>query len=147
MAELSSRREVGFAAFVTLLSAALFGGALLYPPQSSQFPRFLMALQLLFSIALLVRAWRRRGAGARGTAGPVSLGVPLQVFVATAAYVIAIEQLGYFVASALFLFGAMYWFGRHRLIVMIGVTAGFLAVMYALFILFIGVRLPEGLLF
>lgn len=143
MAEISRSRDVGFAAFMTLLSGALLGGAMLYPPQSSQFPRALMALQLLFSIVLLVRAWRREGGGAPRTA---PLGVPLQVFVATAAYVIAIEQLGYFVASTLFLCGTMYWFGRHRLAVMLGVTAGFLAVIYALFILFIGVRLPAGLL-
>lgn len=38
-------------------------------------------------------------------------------------------------------------FGRHRLFVMLGTSMIFLVVVYALFVRFLGLHLPEGMLF
>jgi hypothetical protein len=114
-----------------------------------------MMLQTAFCIVLVWKAVKLPKAGGAKGADTVAgrkksamgeLKVPLQIFVASSAYLIGISTLGYFVASSIFLAGTMYWFGTRKPIVIIGVTAGFLLTIYALFVLFIGVRLPQSLL-
>ena len=146
MAKTSRTRECGFAAAMVLLSAAFLIRAFMYPAASSQFPRFLMLLQLIFSVILFVLSLRVPRAAGTGSFRLAALYPPIKVFVASAVYVLAIGYLGYFTATALFLCGSMYWFGKHGPLVLIGVSGGFILTVYALFILFIGVRLPEGLL-
>jgi len=55
--------------------------------------------------------------------------------------------IGYFVSSIIFLVGTMSVFGKQSLFTKTIATAGFLLVVYALFVSFLGLRLPEGLLF
>jgi hypothetical protein len=154
MAKISRKKEIGFAAGMTFISAVFLVQSYLYPAESSQFPRFLMILQTAFSAVLLVRAIKQpkviggRKAETEGSRKSLisELKVPLEIFLASSAYLFAIDALGYFVASSIFLAGTMYLFGARKPIVIIGATAGFLLMVYALFVLFIGVRLPQGLL-
>ncbi len=154
MAKISRKKEIGFAAAMTVISAAFLVQSFLYPAESSQFPRFLMMLQTVFCLVLLAKALRqpkkenetKNVQGGKGKSLIAELKVPLQIFVASSGYLLAIDALGYFVASSIFLSGTMFWFGARKPIVIIGATAGFLLTVYALFVLFIGVRLPQGLL-
>ena len=136
---------------MVLLSAALLVRAFMYSADSSQFPRFLMVLQLIFAVMLFMGVLRLPLDAAKSGGGMAAqlaaMRVPFQVFVAVSAYVLGIEYLGYFVATALFQSGSMYWFGRHRVSVLFGASAGFILTVYALFVMFIGARLPQGLLF
>jgi asparagine N-glycosylation enzyme membrane subunit Stt3 len=151
----SRRKEVIFAAGILALSLGLAIRSFLYAADSSQFPRFLMVLQTVFSAVLLVRqlvvAKAEAAVGGAPTAAKKKFldvfGAPLAVFAATGAYLACIQFLGYFVSTALFLAGGMYLFGRHKPLVLVGVSAVFMLVIYGLFVLFIGVRLPGGLLF
>ncbi len=155
---ISRKKELWFAAVMTLFSAALLARAFSYPPESSQFPRFLLAIQLVFCLVLLGRAAVKQKTDANHGSDKVTepassvtktfaaMKVPLQIFAASSAYILAIEALGYFVATAAFLSGTMYLFGKHKPLVLLGVSLGFLLIVYALFVLFIGVRLPQGLL-
>ena len=159
MASASRVKEVSFAGVITLLSAALLHRSYFYPAESSQFPRFMMLLQSIFSVVLLAGALRlpkpaaSAGAshGRTGASGVAAawrgLKTPLQVFVGASAYVMAIGVLGYFASTALYLGLSMFLFGRHKPLVIAGVALGFIAVIYGLFVMFIGVRLPQGLLF
>lgn len=149
-AQVSVRKDRWFASFMVAVSALLLVQAYGYPAESSQFPRFLLVLQMGFSIILLVQAWRVGPAPPPQDAPSdswASLYAPFKVFVAASMYVLAIEYLGYFAATALFLCAAMFWFGARRPVVVISVAAGFLLIVYALFVSFMGVRLPEGVLF
>lgn len=154
MASASRVKEVSFAGFMSLLSLALFARGLMYPAESSQFPRFMMILQSAFSLVLLYTALRlpgspsASGAAGAGKAAAVwkELKAPLQVFLSASLYIFGIGFLGYFTATILFLAISMFVFGRHKAVVIIGASLGFIAVIYALFVLFIGVRLPQGFL-
>ncbi|HCL87571.1 tripartite tricarboxylate transporter TctB family protein [Pulveribacter sp.] len=145
----SQKRDRALAVILVLLSAALLAQSFQYPAESSQFPRFLMGVQLLFSLVFLVQHWRLPlEAAPQGQPGVLASLVPaLKVFLVTSLYILAIDYLGYFVATAAFLLGSMALFGNRRLPVMALVTACFLALTYALFVAFMGVRLPQGLLF
>lgn len=152
MTRVSAVKERWFAGFMVVLSAALLVQSFRYPAESAQFPRFLMMLQVLFSLILLVQAFRGAATETRSGAGDpadtlATLYAPFKVFVATSLYVVVIGYLGYFVATALFLCLAMLWFGSRRPVVVVAVAGGFLLIVYALFVAFMGVRLPEGILF
>lgn len=145
----SHRRDRAFAVIMVLLSAAFLAQSFRYPPESSQFPRFLMGVQLLFSLVFLVQQLRLPLQPLQPSRESVmaSLVPAIKVFLATSLYILAIDALGYFVSTAAFLLGAMALFGNRRLLVMAIVTGCFLALIYALFVWFMGVRLPQGLLF
>lgn len=149
MAHLSQRKDRAFAVIMVLVSAAFLAQALSYPAESSQFPRFLMGVQLLFSLIFLFQQFRHPVGPKTVQSGEViaSLVPAFKVFLVTSLYVLAIDYIGYFAATAAFLLGAMALFGNRRLVVMGVVTVCFLALIYALFVLFMGVRLPQGLLF
>ena len=108
-----------------------------------------MGVQLLFSLIFLFQQFRLplEAKTVPGRDVFASLLPAFKVFLTTSLYVLAIDSIGYFLATAAFLMGAMALFGNRRLAVMASVTACFLAVIYALFVLFMGVRLPQGLLF
>jgi hypothetical protein len=149
MTHYSQRKDRSFAVIMVLLSAAFLAQSFRYPADSSQFPRFLMGVQLLFSLIFLFQQFRLplEAKTVPGRDVLASLWPAFKVFLITSLYVLAIDYVGYFSATAGFLMGAMALFGNRRLVVMASVTACFLAVIYALFVLFMGVRLPQGLLF
>ena len=149
MTHYSQRKDRSFAVIMVLVSAAFLAQSLSYPAESSQFPRFLMGIQLLFSLIFLFQQFRLP-LEAKTVANKdviASLVPAFKVFLITSMYVLAIDYVGYFVATTVFLMGAMALFGNRRLLVMAVVTGCFLALIYALFVLFMGVRLPQGLLF
>lgn len=150
----SIRKDRWFAGFMVVVSALLLAQAYRYPAESAQFPRFLMILQLIFSVLLLAQAFRPPPAARADALTPKesgdtlsSLYAPVKVFVAASLYIVAIDYLGYYLATAIFLCAAMFWFGSRRPLMVVSVTAGFLLIVYALFASFMGVRLPEGALF
>lgn len=118
-----------------------------YPAESSHFPRFLCLLMTLFSVLLLARSAKRAADGEKGEGFSKGAKIPAMVFSATAAYVFAVNYVGYFVSTVVFMFLAMFLFGERRILPMAGATAVFLGVVYALFVSFLGLRLPEGILF
>lgn len=149
MTHYSQRKDRSFAVIMVLVSAAFLAQSLSYPAESSQFPRFLMGIQLLFSLIFLFQQFRLplEAKTVPNKEVIASLVPAFKVFLITSMYVLAIDYVGYFVATAAFLMGAMALFGNRRLLVMGVVTGCFLALIYALFVLFMGVRLPQGLLF
>lgn len=149
MTRYSQRKDRSFAVIMVLLSAAFLVQSFSYPAESSQFPRFLMGVQLLFSLIFLFQKFRLPLESKTVPSKEViaSLVPAFKVFLVTSLYVLAIDYVGYFAATTAFLMGAMSLFGNRRLLVMALVTGCFLALIYALFVLFMGVRLPQGLLF
>lgn len=149
MTNYSHRKDRSFAVIMVLLSAAFLAQSLSYPAESSQFPRFLMAVQLLFSLIFLFQQFRLPLASKSVPNNEViaSLAPAFKVFLITSLYILAIDSIGYFSATAAFLLGAMSLFGNRRVVVMALVSGCFLVLIYALFVLFMGVRLPQGFLF
>lgn len=149
-----TNKELFFAVSITVISSLLLMTSFSYPSESSEFPRFLCALMLLFSVLILIKALRSKRAAEENANSEEHSGsmicklkVPAIVFSLTIAYIAGIMYIGYFVSSIIFLIGTMSVFGKQGLIAKTIATAGFLLVVYALFVSFLGLRLPEGLLF
>lgn len=142
-------KERIFSIGISVISILLTIQAFRYPAESSQFPRFLCLLMVLFSVMILVRnIMGKTTAKAECHASfKEVMKVPFIVFASTAMYIFAIQYVGYFVSTVIYMFLMMSMFGQKRILPMgIAVTV-FLGVIYALFVSFLGLRLPEGFLF
>ncbi len=145
------RKELGFAVGVTALSAWFAVQSFSYPESSSQFPRSISAAMLVLSVVLLLRILAKRPASTKkadvdSAASRPSM-TPLAVFVSIALYIVALQYLGYIVATVLYMLGSMAYFGQKRFAVSLLVTVLFVAFIYLMFVRFFGLRLPEGVLF
>ena len=157
MAICKDKKELTFSVAITGISGLLMLQAFNYPPESSGFPRFLTILMMFFSLILLMRSIKVCRAsqssrtcdtsGAGESFQTKKLTVPLVIFTATALYAVAIQYIGYFVSTTLFFLSTMTYFGKHRLWVSLFSSIAFMVVIYALFIKFLGLRMPDGLLF
>ncbi|MDO4988610.1 MAG: tripartite tricarboxylate transporter TctB family protein [Synergistes sp.] len=139
-----------FAVAVTLISALLTAQAFSYPYESSQFPRFLCILMLLFSAIMLIKNLKSNTSQTTELSAAsfaAATKIPVAVFGSVTIYVVGIAYIGYFVSTALFMALTMIGFGERKVLHIAAAIAVFLAVVYALFVSFLGLRLPEGLLF
>lgn len=148
MTTLSKPKELIFAMSMTAVSIAFLFGTYIYPEESVTFPRFLVVLSIFFSALLLVQAIRTPASRQASSQRPLTrIALPIKVFVSVSIYVAAIDIVGFYISSALFLLGSMLMYGNDRWATRLAVMAGFLLVVYVLFGWLIGVRLPSGLLF
>lgn len=146
---LSMNKERIFSIGISVLSVLLMIQAFRYPVESSQFPRFLCILMVVFSLMILIRTLKGKCVGCNSnTAGfSETAKFPVIVFSSALAYVLGISYIGYFVSTVAYMFSMMFIFGEKRIFPMLIAIAVFLGVVYALFVSFLGLRLPEGLLF
>ncbi|MDR1708641.1 MAG: tripartite tricarboxylate transporter TctB family protein [Candidatus Accumulibacter sp.] len=151
MTSYEKKREVIFAVTMTAISALLLARSCMYAPESSGFPRFLTGLMLLFSLILLTKSWRTRSAPINADAVHRTFrqifGLPAFVIGGAILYAIGIKYVGYFASTMLFFLGAMVFYGKNKLWKALVASVSFMAVMYGLFVRFLGMRLPDGLLY
>ncbi|WP_455594353.1 tripartite tricarboxylate transporter TctB family protein [Cloacibacillus porcorum] len=150
MSGLIINKELFFSIAISVISVLLTLQSFNYPPESSQFPRFLCILMLLFSFLILIRTLKNKeGEKTMSTgSGFISAAkLPVTVFASTAAYLFCIGYVGYFVSTVIYMSASMFFFGERRPLPIAAAVLVFLAVIYALFVSFLGLRLPEGILF
>ncbi len=150
----ASTKDLQFYAFASVLSLVMTIQSFRYNLESSQFPRFLSLCMLALSLPCLVKHIGARLKQNSESAAPAEkmkswrdYKVVAFVFAASAAYIAGIAYVGYFVSTLVFLAGMMRCFGKHKWWIVLGPSIGFLGVVYALFVYFLELRLPEGLLF
>ena len=144
-------REVYFAALLTVISFMLAVQSFNYPPDSSDFPRFLTVLMTVFAAALTCKSYLKLKEEQTDNVSFKELfekqKMSALVFLGTIIYVVGIKYIGYFSSSIIFLIGSMAFFSKKRnWKVMVLSTIGFLLVVYALFVWFLNLRMPQGLL-
>jgi putative tricarboxylic transport membrane protein len=111
-------------------------------PQSGFFPFWLAVLLVGAAVAIGVQSWRRSGAVAFVTAErfrPV-----LAVLAPAVAMVIAMEGLGLYVASALYLAFYTRWMGRHGWPTVVALGVGVPLVTFVIFERWFYVQMPKG---
>ena len=142
-------KELFFAVSISMITLLLLVTSFPYPRESSDFPRFLCGPMVVFSLSILVKTLRLPAGTKEIDTGNIwgRLKVPAIVFSVTIAYIVGIMYIGYFVSSVIFFIGSMSVFGREKLMPKAIATAGFLIGVYALVVSFLGIRLPQGLLF
>lgn len=109
------------------------------------FPLLASALLILFSAALLVRGWQRRGPRAAGIKLP-----PARVFAVAgllAGAGVAVTTLGFAPTAFALIVGLSYAFGARSHATVLGLALTVPATIQVLFTSFLDVLLPRGVLF
>lgn len=152
MTHYEKKRDFIFSFIATALSIILLMQAYTYSPESSGFPKFLLGFMLICSVYLLIKSIRVKVRDSSVVSTEVgellaSLRVALCVIGGTIAYALAIQYIGYFVSTSLFFLIIMIGYGKNAVWLSVASSGGFMLTMYVLFVWFLGMRLPEGLLF
>ena len=128
-----------------VIAAIYFVESLGYPEQEDVGPAAVPHLWILFTsvfcVYLIVRSARGRG---KPDPVPGRIGFVAAFAVALMAYLAAIETIGYFVSTFVFLIGSMYAMTYRNFVVMGCVAVGWLVFSYFVFVKLLYIPLPIG---
>lgn len=113
------------------------------PGEARLFPRLVLGVMAVLSAAMLVRSFARRAETGPFVQTPAALAITLVLAVI---YIGAVEVIGYFAATALFVPGLALALGLRRTLLVALTTVGFVAAVYLVFVVLFGRPLPVGLL-
>lgn len=71
----------------------------------------------------------------------------LTFFALCCGYIIAITKVGFFTSSFIFMLISMFLLGNRRYVSMVAISAGFVLLTYLMFVYFLHIKLPVGVLF
>ncbi len=120
-------------------------------PGPGVFPLALSILLLISGAAWFILGKRRmeekgEGGKAGGDAITKKMAIPLKIIVLTALIILALNRVGYLVASSLYIFVLLFWVSRYRVIVSIGLAVGIGVGSWYFFERILSVQLPRGIL-
>lgn len=157
-----------FAGLIDVVAVVFFIQTLQMPKAAYQMPRLLiMALAILSTLMIVEQVWKlRKGETGRGKQNELeavmaeagqdveltpeedrSRKIRRAFFVGMLiAYIVTIKPLGYFIATPLYLFATLGYFKSTKWYVALTVAVGFTLFVYLLFVLFLHLPVPMGLL-
>ena len=118
-------------------------------PQSAGFPRIMAAMLLIFSITAVYQSIKRNGSSSDDT-GAIDFKtykVPVLCCIGFIVYGICIIYIGYFVSTFVFMMSMMYLLKCRKWISMSLTTVCLEAIVYYVFVNWLSVRFPNGILF
>jgi putative tricarboxylic transport membrane protein len=140
-----------FAALIDALAIVFYMDTLHMPRAAYQMPRIFIVLILLLSVLMIVerivvlrkRPSDEKGDGASAKLSPVRIaGFILLIF----GYIVTISPLGYFLATPGFLVATFLFLRSTKMRWIAAIAVGFTVFVYLLFVLFLHMPVPMGLL-
>ncbi len=146
----TKKTDIGVVAFMYLFCGFFYWQSFALSDESKTYPRFtimlLFALTTLYLVNMIINARRN---GVESGAGEVFAGFkPVQMLVCvglTLLYLLMMRYLGFFSATVIFMTAALIYLKVPVLHAVIAVVSINLLI-YVAFVLFLGVRMPAGLL-
>ncbi|MDZ4164491.1 MAG: tripartite tricarboxylate transporter TctB family protein [Smithellaceae bacterium] len=134
----------------TILAAVFYYYTLSLAEAAYQLPRILIAVIVLLAIGMFLEAYlkyRRERAGKETREVPEE-GINYKRAAVFAllifAYILAINPLGYFVTTPVFIIGALYYLKAARMRTILIITVCFTVFVYLLFVKFLHLPIPLG---
>lgn len=129
-----------------LLAGAIYSKVLKFPAyavHASQYVKFLLAVMAVLCLLLIVASLR-----SVDTSKPQWMKAP-GAFTATVAmtlvYVLSLKYIGFYAASTVYMLVLAFLLGLRRPLLLLVSTAALLALVYGVFVRFLGVPLPLGI--
>jgi len=140
-----------FAGAIDFMAIVFYVDTLRMPKAAYQMPRIFIALVLLLSVLMIVEQayLMRKASGEEDRNGPSGEISPVRIAVFVVlifAYIMTIKPLGYFIATPAFLVGSLVFLRSTKLPWIAAIAVGFTAFVYLLFVLFLHMPVPMGLL-
>ena len=138
-----------FAVIPCVISGYVFFAAQSMPASARLLPQMMSVLSVVLAALMVINAWRDDAKNAAGEKRPLLPPYALRCAVyavGIAAYIYAIEPLGYFPATALFMMLSFLLLRAAGVVKSVLITAAFCGFIYALFVSFLKLPVPLGLL-
>jgi hypothetical protein len=140
-----------FAGAIDFLAIVFYVNTLRMPKAAYQMPRILIALVLLLSVLMIVEQFLQmrkppsadNGNGLPAKISPIRIGGFVSLILA---YVLTIVPLGYFITTPAFLIGSLLFLRSTKPHWILAIAVGFTGFVYLLFVLFLHMPVPLGLL-
>ena len=149
-------QDVVLALFFFCMSGIFYAGAHSFPKNIAQFPRLFSLIMAALTIPVLVKGIiksKKLAAALKhnpNTYNEISwkeAKYPIIVCIVLLAYILGILYIGFFVSSAVFMVAFMFVLGYKNWPVVIGTTVALLGTIYFVFVRFLAMNLPRGMLF
>lgn len=114
-------------------------------PQAGYFPFYVGSILCICALVLLAHAAVGKVAGPRVFASGTQLHRVLQVLVPAAIYVLGIQLIGIYVASACYIAFFMRWLGRYAVSIALALGVGLMGAFFVMFEVWFKVPLYKGL--
>lgn len=147
---MKARQDLITGAVFFVLSVCLLFEAGGLPAGAAMLPRATLSMLLLLSVLLMVRGMRSAWAAAGPEERTTFMQAPGRLLVgvlAMAVYIAAIETVGFYLATALFVPATAYALGARNRIALLLAGIGFLLFAYVVFAILFERVMPAGLLF
>ena len=156
--------KIIFAGLTVLLATVFYFHTLHLPKAAYQLPRILIIIVIIFSIAMVIEQLFSYKKNLRGMPKKADLPgnynfsiskkdksnvLPVRVFVfilLITGYILTIERLGYFIVTPIYIMGTYLYLRATKFHNMILIAVGFTIFVYLLFVLFLHLPIPMGLL-
>lgn len=136
------RVDSWISAFIVAASLGFYRMAADYPEQAATYPRGLLVIMAALALAVFLQSLTKpkREPDSRPWSKRPCVWA-LSVYLMVAAYAAALEPLGFFIPTVLFVTATMIFFGERRLWLMLLLALAFNAFIYVSFIFFLKVPL------
>jgi putative tricarboxylic transport membrane protein len=135
---------------VSILAAIFYYYTLALPKAAYQLPRILIAVIVLLAIGMFLEAYRKYRREATGKEKKEDADKEVNYKRATVftlmifAYILAIDPLGYFIVTPVFLIGILYYLKAIPMRYILIITVLFTVFVYLLFVKFLHLPIPLG---
>lgn len=144
--------EIMVAAFIFLLGAISIKDSIrlghgwdkAVGPQSGYFPFYIGLIICACAVIIIITALRNKAQASEVFVTRGQFVLVLKVLIPTTVYTIAIEYLGIYVASAIFIGAFMWWLGNYGLLKILPIALGVPIVFFVMFERMFSVPLPKG---
>lgn len=113
------------------------------PRQAALFPKMVQTVILLLSLLLIINTYRSGGEREKLWASPKEISNLCLFSLITVFYLLLLPLIGFFSSSVLFIPVSSWLLGFRKLRLIAGSTAGFVFLVYVIFVLFFDHPLPE----
>lgn len=144
---------VSFAALALLTAAIFFYFSLGLPEAAYQLPRILIALIVLLSVGMVWESYslnrkeeKETSAAAEKSADGSSIRTPVVYALLIAGYVFLLQPIGYFIMTPAFILASFFFLKSAKPAAAAVTAVGFTMFVYILFVLFLHLPIPMGLL-
>lgn len=142
--------DVYLGILLTVIGVIFVIGATRFPSRASYLPIFSGLLLAIFSFAMMVfgiiKTLKVRQGKADYSKREVK-GMPFLVFITILVYVFAVDKIGFFISSALFIVCEALLFKQRKILPIVLTILSLLGFLYWLFVIQLRISMPSGLLF
>ncbi len=130
--------------FLTLLGIVFYYLALELSPEAAVFPKLVLAVFILLAAAMAVQGYRafKKTGEAKNPLAFAGIKIPLLIFAFSTLYVVAMDFLGFCLATAAFVPGVALFYNNRKPLHIFIATAGLIAFIYLLFVVQLKLILP-----